>query len=492
MASVYKNYIDGEWVESQATETIPNINPASFAHSWGEVPLSTAAEATQAIDAAEKAFDEWRKVPAPKRGEIVLNAWKIMEGRVDEIARHLSREEGKIFKEARGELMKTLNCLEYLGGEGRRLSGVSRESELPRNYAYTRREPLGVVGLITPWNFPVAIPAWKIAPALVAGNTIVLKPSELTPQTACDVVQCFIDAGVPKGVLNMVHGLGEVVGHTIVKDHRVSAISFTGSNEVGHLIYAEGAERGARVQCEMGGKNPIIVLADANLPLAAEATAQGAFGSTGQRCTATSRAIVHEDVADEFVAMLTEKMKGIVAGDPLDPETTMGPSVDRNQFERVLDYLTVGKDEATQVMGGQRMTENGLDGGYFIEPTLFDHVSPTARIAQEEIFGPVLSVIRVKSFEEAIEVANNVKYGLSSSLYTNDYACVFEYIDRIETGICHVNSPTMGGEAHMPFGGMKSTGIGGREMNEEAMEFFTELKTVYFDYTGAGRTSSMY
>ena len=243
MDLVYKNYINGEWVDSQATETLPNINPANFSHSWGEIPLSTVAETNQAIDAAEKAFEAWRAVPAPKRGDIVLKAWKIMEERVEEIARHLSREEGKIIKEARGELMKTLNCLEYLGGEGRRLSGVSRESELPRNYAYTRREPLGVVGLITPWNFPVAIPAWKIAPALVAGNTVVLKPSELTPQTACDVVQCFVDAGVPKGVLNMVHGLGEVVGHTIVNDDRVRAISFTGSNEVGHLIYAEGAER---------------------------------------------------------------------------------------------------------------------------------------------------------------------------------------------------------------------------------------------------------
>jgi aldehyde dehydrogenase (NAD+) len=456
------------------------------------VPCSSREEALSAVAAAQAAFSSWRKVPSPKRGDIVLRAWKIMEERKERIGRKLATEEGKILGEALGEVQKTLNVLEYLGGEGRRLSGVSRASELPSNYAYTRREPLGVVGLITPWNFPVAIPAWKIAPALVAGNTIVLKPSELTPETAIEVVQCFLDAGVPPGVLNLVHGMGEEVGAAIVEAPAVRAISFTGSTEVGKHIYAQGAARGIRVQCEMGGKNPIIVLEDADIEMAAAATVAGAFGSTGQRCTATSRAIVHNSIADVFVASVRRRMKDIVPGDPLVPETTMGPSVDSEQFERVCGYLEVGKGEATLLEGGHVLKDGALSDGYFVAPTLFDHVDRNARIAQEEIFGPVLSVIRVENFEEAIDVANDVAYGLSSSLYTNNYAQVFKYVEEIETGICHVNSPTMGGEAHMPFGGLKDTGIGGREVNEEALEFYTEIKTVYFDYTGASRTSNIY
>ncbi|MFT5434873.1 MAG: acyl-CoA reductase-like NAD-dependent aldehyde dehydrogenase, partial [Myxococcota bacterium] len=400
--------------------------------------------------------------------------------------------EGKVYREALGEVAKSMAILEYQGGEGRRLGGVARECQFPKNFAITRRVPHGVCALITPWNFPVAIPVWKIAPALVCGNTVVLKASELTPDTACQVVQCFIDAGVPKGVINLIHGYGQEVGEPLCNDERVKAISFTGSNPVGHHLNSLGSKRGIAVQCEMGGKNPIIVLEDGDVELAAAAAATGAFGSTGQRCTATSRAIVHSSVADRFVELVAERARAMVPGDPLDEKTGMGPSVSESQLKRVLEYMEIGKGEAKLVVGGTRLTDGDLANGFFPAPTLFDHVPTTARIAQEEIFGPVLSVIRVDSFEEAIEAANGVEFGLSSSIYTNDYARVFDYVDQIETGICHVNSPTMGGEAHLPFGGLKSTGIGGREMNEEAINFFSELKAVYFDYTGIKRDSSIY
>ena len=345
MTETYQNFIGGQWVGSASGRFMPNINPANRGDVIGQVPLSTSAEALEAVASAHQAYESWSRVPAPKRGDIVLRAWKIMESRKEEIGRKLAREEGKILGEALGEVQKTLNCLEYLGGEGRRISGVSRESELVRNYAFTRKVPLGVVALITPWNFPVAIPAWKIAPALVTGNTVVLKPSELTPATAQDVVQCFVDAGVPDGVLNLVHGLGEEVGAALVEAPEVRAVSFTGSNEVGQHIYAQGAARGIRVQCEMGGKNPIIVLEDADVELAAAATAAGAFGSTGQRCTATSRAIVHESIADAYVARVKELAEKVVPGDPLVTGVTMGPSVDAEQFDLEAQRC-VGRDNA--------------------------------------------------------------------------------------------------------------------------------------------------
>ena len=492
MGATWLNLIGGAWVPARSGRTLQNRNPADTDEVLGEAALSGPEDIRDAVDAARAAFPAWRRVPAPKRAEVVARACVLMAERRADIATWLSREEGKVHRESLGEVQKTLNTLEFQAGEGRRLSGVSRECELPQNYAFTRREPLGVVGLVTPWNFPVAIPAWKIAPALVAGNTVVLKPSELTPATACEVVRCFVDAGAPAGVVNLVHGLGADVGAALVSAPEVRAISFTGSTGVGQHIYREGAARGIRVQCEMGGKNPIIVLEDADLELAATATVQGAFGSTGQRCTATSRAIVQERVADAFVEKVLRQAAALRPGGPFEPESGMGPIVSEPQLEKVLHYISVGREEATLRCGGGRLTEGALARGLFVAPTLFDHVRRDHRIATEEIFGPVLSVLRVADFDEAIDVANGVPYGLSSSLYTNDYRRVFDYAERIETGICHVNSPTMGGEAHLPFGGMKQTGIGGREMNEEALEFFTELKTVYFDYTGARRSSNVY
>ena len=347
--------------------------------------------------------------------------------------------------------------------------------------------------MITPWNFPVAIPVWKIAPALVAGNTVVFKPAALTVFTAMKIVEMFERAGVPAGVLNLVIGAGSEVGDELVQNPAVRAVTFTGSTEIGTNVYVEGAKRLKKVQCEMGGKNPVIVMEDADLDLAVASTVQGAFGSTGQRCTATSRAIVVDSIADEFVARVKAAAEKLVVGDGAAPGVTMGPSVDEKQFGTVLKYLDIGKQEGAKlVFGGTRLTGPKYDKGFFAAPTIFDQVKPTMRIAQEEIFGPVLSVIRARDFEQALEFANGVEFGLSSSIYTQDVTRVFEFVDRIDTGMTHVNSPTTGGEAHIPFGGMKATGVGLREQGTVAIDFFTELKSVYFDYTGRKRESTIY
>ncbi|MFQ5778886.1 MAG: aldehyde dehydrogenase family protein, partial [Terriglobia bacterium] len=437
-------------------------------------------------------FPGWRDTPAPVRGKHVMRAAHIMTEQQDELARLLTREEGKALGEARGEILRTINILEYTAGEARRLTGETLPSELPFNFAYTIRQPLGVVGLITPWNFPVAVPVWKIAPALVCGNTLVWKPSELTPFTSRKVVEIFAEAGLPAGVLNMVNGAGEEVGDELLQHPDVRALSFTGSCEVGALVYAKGARQMKKVQCEMGGKNPVIVLEDADLDLAATSTVMGAFGSTGQRCTATSRVIVTEAIADKFVPMLVERARKLKVGNGADAGMQVGPSVDEAQFNKVQEYLAIGKKEGKLLCGGERVRGGAHDAGYFTAPTVFDRVRPDARIAQEEIFGPVLSVIRVKDFDEAIAVANSIRYGLAASIFTTDANRIFQFSDRIECGVVHINSPTVGGEAHVPFGGVKATGVGERETGSTAIDFYSELKVVYVDYTGRKRESSIY
>jgi aldehyde dehydrogenase (NAD+) len=347
--------------------------------------------------------------------------------------------------------------------------------------------------VITPWNFPIAIPIWKIAPALVSGNTVVFKPASLTPLTAALIVNIFEECGLPPGVLNLVFGGGREVGDTIVRHPAVLAVSFTGSNDVGTGLYGAAAARGIKCQCEMGGKNPIVVLGDADLDLAIESTVQGAFGSTGQRCTATSRAVVVDAVANEFVERLAARTASLVVGNGLHPTTNVGPSVDERQLETVLGYVATGKHEGAKlVRGGERMNDDGRDRGYFVAPAIFDHVDPNMRIAQEEIFGPVLSLIRVPDTASALTVANGVRFGLSASVYTSDVASMFRFVDRLDAGIIHVNSPTVGGEAHIPFGGMKATGVGLREMGRVAIDFYTELKVVYVDYTGGARKTNLY
>lgn len=489
--TVCPNYVNGEWVQSRSGRTLERRNPANHHDLIGHLPLSSRQEMREAIEAAERAREAWRDTPAPARGKIVMRAARLLEEQKDDVARLLTREEGKTVAESLGEILRSINIMEFTAGEARRLTGETLPSELPRNFAYTLRQPLGVVGLITPWNFPVAIPVWKISPALVCGNTVVWKPAGLTPFISRRIMEIFAAAGLPAGVLNMVHGRGSEAGEELVEHPAVRAISFTGSCEVGGGIYAKAARQMKKVQCEMGGKNPVVVLADADLELAADNTVPGAFGSTGQRCTATSRVIVEESVADRFVNMLVERASKMKVGNGAEPGVQVGPSVDDAQYKKVLEYIEIGKGEAALVCGGGLPKGTDQDG-YFIEPTIFDHVPPNARIAQEEIFGPVLVVIRVKDFEEAIVVANNVPFGLTASIFTTNSNQVFQAVDRLECGMVHVNSPTVGGEAHVPFGGTKATGIGERETGSTAIEFYSELKVVYVDYTGRKREGKLY
>jgi aldehyde dehydrogenase (NAD+) len=491
--NTYRNFIGGKWVESSSAKTVKNLNPANIDDVIGTNRQATREEARAAVEAAAEALHEWRHTPPPARGKIVAKAARLMEAAKEELAQILTREEGKTIAESRGELQRSINVAEFCAGESRRMNGETIFSELPSNFVYTVKQPLGVVACVTPWNFPVAIPTWKIAPALVAGNTVVFKPATLTPATAVRIVEIFEAAGIPPGVLNLILGSGSDAGDEIVGHPAVKAVSFTGSNPVGIRLYEQVSRRGAKCQCEMGGKNPVVILEDCDMELAVENTAQGAFGSSGQRCTATSRAVVVDKIADEFVERVAKRAQSMRIGDGMDPQTEMGPSVDENQFNTVLEYLNIGREDgATLVCGGERATGNGLDKGYFVKPTVFDKVTADMRIAREEIFGPVLSVMRVKDFEEAMTAANDTEFGLSSSIFTNDVVRMFRFVDEIETGMTHINSPTTGGEAHIPFGGIKGTGIGEREQGSTALDFYTELKVVYVDYTGRKREGNLY
>lgn len=491
--TIYRSFINGEWLESISGKTARNINPANIKEIIGTTQLASREEARKAIEAAYNAFKGWKNTPAPARGRIVARAARLMEDNKEELSQILTREEGKTIAEARGELTRAINVVEFCAGESRRMTGETIPSELPANFAYTVKEPHGVVACITPWNFPIAIPAWKIAPALVAGNTVVFKPATLTPGTAVRLTEIFSEAGLPVGVLNLVLGSGSDVGDEIVNHPAVRAISFTGSTETGLKLYEQVARRGVKVQAEMGGKNPVVVLEDCDMDLAVESTAQGAFGSTGQRCTATSRAVVVDTVADKFVEKIVARAMSFRLGPGDDPNTDIGPSVDEGQFNTVLKYIDIGREDgATLLCGGKRATGDGLDNGLFVEPAVFDHVTPDMRIAREEIFGPVLSVLRVKDFNEAMAVANDSEYGLSSSIFTNDANNIYRFVDEIETGMTHINSPTTGGEAHIPFGGTKATGIGAREQGSTSLDFYTELKVVYVDYTGRKREGNLY
>ena len=486
-----RNYIRGEWISLRSGREIEVRNPADQDEILGKGFLAAAREAEAAITAASEAFNAWARLPVPKRGEIVERAADILRAEMDDVARLLTREEGKTFADARGEVYRAYNVLNYTAGQSRRLSGVTIPSELPKNFVYTMRQPLGVVALITPWNFPIAIPAWKIAPALVAGNTVVFKPSSTTPLTAARLVGIFEQAGVPPGVLNLLVGSSADVGGLLMHDRRIRGISFTGSSENGTLIYTTCASRGIKAQCEMGGKNPVVVLEDADLDLAAEGIVSGAFGSTGQRCTATSRAILQQSIADEVLGRMVDRISKWKLGNGLDPDVQMGPLVSEQQMKTVEKYIEAGKSEGAKlVIGGGR--PSGLPRGFFVQPTIFDHVKPEYRIAREEIFGPVLSLIRVKNYDEAVQCANASEYGLTSSIYTNNTGYVFDFCDRIEAGMVHVNSPTVGGEAQIPFGGVKSSGVGEREQGPTALDFFTDVKVVYIDYTGTVRTSKFY
>lgn len=491
--TTYKNYIGGDWTASESGKTYQITNPANKTSVIGEFQTSGAKDALQAAEAANNALAGWAETPAPVRAAVLFRALEIMRQRSDEIARTITIEEGKPLADALGEVKRAMNIIEYAAGEGRRMFGYTTPSELPNTVAYTVRRPLGVVAIITPWNFPIAIPAWKIAPALICGNTLVFKPASGTPLSAVKLVEIFEEAGLPPGVLNLITGPGSVVGNALVDSPVVSAISFTGSTEIGTDLYAQAAGLLKKVQAEMGGKNAVILLADADLDKALGGIVQGAFGSTGQRCTATSRVIVEDAIYDEFIEQLIDRTSKLKLGDGLDADVDVSPLSSQNQFDKVMEYIGIGTEEGADLIYGGNSPKGGIfDQGYYIEPTIFAGVAPDMRIAQEEIFGPVLTVFKASGLEEAIRISNDVKFGLSSSIYTKDLTQAFQYINTVDAGMVHVNAPTLGGEVHLPFGGLKASGVGQREQGVEAVDFFSEVITVYIDHAAAARQQARF
>lgn len=471
-----RHLIGGEWTGSPSHD---RENPARPGEVVARISLGGESDVHAAIEAAERAFPAWRRTPAPARGAILARAAELLAARRESVARDLTSEEGKTIAEATGEVQRAVDIVRFFSGEGWRLSGESLPSSVPSTHLYTVKEPLGVVALVTPWNFPIAVPTWKIGPALVAGNTVVFKPSELTPWTSQLICEIFEEAGLPPGVLNLVHGTGPDAGQPLVDHPAIRAVSFTGSNPVGTAIARSCAARGAAAQCEMGGKNPIIVLADADLDLAAEGAAQGAFGSTGQRCTATSRAVVHASVADAFVEKVAAKLRAIRVGNGMDPASTIGPAVEEKQHRKVLSYVGIGREDgATLVAGGRDLrTEAGLEHGWFLEPALFDHVTPSMRIAQEEIFGPVVVIVPFEGEDEAVRLANDVRYGLAAGIWTRDTGRAHRVAHALEAGSIWVNHyGAYPSEA--PFGGYKESGTG-HDLGLESLNEYLETKNVH-------------
>ena len=481
----YKNLIGGRWVEPTAGRTIESRNPADTRELVGSFPDSDERDVAAAVEAAQKAYTKWRLVPAPKRGEILFKAAQLLVERKERFARDMTREMGKVLSETRGDVQEAIDMTFYMAGEGRRLHGQTTPSEMPNKFQMSVRQPLGVCGLITPWNFPMAIPSWKILPALIIGNTVVIKPASDTPLSVFNLVQCLLDAGVPDGVVNIVTGSGSKVGEPLMRHTDVKVISFTGSTEVGSRVARVGAEGMKHVSLEMGGKNPMIVMADADMDLVVEGALWGAFGTSGQRCTATSRLIAHRAVVGELTERLGERAEQLIIGNGLDERTQMGPSINQGQLETVMEYVRVGQSEGARlIVGGGRLTEGDFAHGFFHQPTIFGDVRRGMRIAQEEIFGPVLSVIPVDSLAEAIDVANDVPFGLSSAIYTRDVNSAFQAMRDLYTGIVYVNAPTIGAEIHLPFGGTKGTGNGHREGGTQVLDVFSEWKSIYVDFSG--------
>lgn len=482
---VFKNFINGEWVESSSGQTYENRNPANHEEVVGIFQKSTADDVKKAIDAAAEAYKSWRLVPAPKRGEILFRIASRLAAEKENLARDMTREMGKIIHETRGDVQEAIDMTFYMAGEGRRLFGQTTPSELQNKFNMTIRQPLGVCSFITPWNFPMAIPSWKTMPALICGNTVVIKPATDTPLSVANFVKICHEEGLPPGVLNMVTGSGSALGDALIKNPHVRVVSFTGSTEVGRKVSEGCAPDFKHVCLEMGGKNVQIVMDDADIDLAVDGALWGAFGTTGQRCTATSRLICHKDVLDKVTSKLVERAKNLKVGDGLDEKTDMGPLINQAQLETVLGYIEIGKKEGAKLLtGGERLTGGDYDKGFFIQPTIFGEVTQQMRIWREEIFGPVLSVASFSTFEEAIEMANDTSYGLSASIYTNDIRKAYVAMRDVYTGIFYVNAPTIGAETHLPFGGTKETGNGHREAAMAALDVFSEWKSVYVDFSG--------
>jgi acyl-CoA reductase-like NAD-dependent aldehyde dehydrogenase len=484
MPGQFLNYIGGAWVAGRTGEEFANVNPANVEEVVGHFQASTGDDVEAAFAAAAAAQPAWAARPAPQRGEYLFKAAEILESKIASLGDEMTREEGKTLPEAIAETKRAINILRYFGGEGARQFSHQIPSERDNVFCFTTRRPLGVVGLITPWNFPSAIPAWKLAPALVAGNTVVLKPASLAPLSALRIVQALEQSGLPAGVLNFVTGGGGTVGNAMLEHPALRAISFTGSTEVGNQIYEKATRRKLRVQLEMGGKNPTLVLADADLDYAASILVNGAFASTGQKCTACSRGIIERPIYDALLAKLLAKTRALKIGNGLEPGIDMGPAVDDAQLQTDLSYIEVAKREgATLLCGGNRLSGGAFDKGYFVEPTIFGDVTPTMRIAQEEVFGPVLALMIAEDFDDAMRLANDVKFGLSASIVSNNLSRVHQFVNRIEAGLITVNLPTAGVEYQLPFGGTKESSFGMREQGQLALDFYTESRTVYLKHT---------
>jgi aldehyde dehydrogenase (NAD+) len=479
----YFNLIGGEWLPSSSGKVILNINPADHSDVIGEFPASNAEDIAKAVAAAKKAFATWRLVPAPKRAEILFRAGQLLTERKEQFAREMTREMGKVLAETRGDVQEAIDEAYYVAGEGRRLFGQTTPSELANKFAMSIRMPLGVVGMIAPWNFPMAIPSWKLFPALVSGNTCIIKPAEDTPLSTYNLVQTLTDAGVPAGVINIVSGYGPDAGAPLVEHPDVRAISFTGSSAVGSLVGQRAAANFKPVSLEMGGKNAMIVMDDANLELALEGALWGAFGTTGQRCTATSRILLHKSIAAEFTSKLVARAAALKVGNGLEDGIEVGPQVNADQIATSTKYVAIAEAEGAKVLtGGKPLTDGPYVNGTFFAPTVLGSVTSSMRIAREEVFGPVVSLIEFSTFEEAVEIANSIDYGLSTSLYSKDVNRAFTAIRDLEAGITYINAPTIGAEVHLPFGGVKQTGNGHREGNG-AIDFYTTWKAVYIDYS---------
>jgi aldehyde dehydrogenase (NAD+) len=483
--ATYHNFIDGKWVPSVSNQTFENRNPADSRDLIGIFPQSEAEDVARAVDAAERAYRQWRLVPAPKRAEVLFRAAALLAARKDALAREMTREMGKVLDETGGDVQEAIDMTFFMAGEGRRMYGQTVPSELRDKFAMSVRQPLGVTAVITPWNFPMAIPSWKIIPALVCGNTVVFKPATLTPLSAVRFVEILDEAGLPKGVVNLVSGGGDAVGSAMTSAAEVRVVSFTGSTDVGRTVSQKTAATFKKLHLEMGGKNVVMIMDDANLELAVEGCLWGGFGTSGQRCTAASRVVVHEKVYGRFLDQFASRARALRVGNGLEPSTQMGPVVSAGQLENVARYVEIGcREGARLVAGGRRLTSDDFAHGHFHEPTIFADVAPTMRIAQEEIFGPVVSVLPCRSFEEAVAIGNDVQYGLSASIYTQDVNRAFGAMRDLYTGIFYVNAPTIGAEVHLPFGGTKNTGNGHREAGTAALDVFSEWKSIYVDFSG--------
>jgi len=483
-AKTFQNYIDGEWVDAASGETFESTSPAN-GDAIGVFPRSNTEDVDRAVAAAKRAHEDWRLVPAPKRGELLFRFAQLLSEQKEDLAQLMAHEMGKVLPEARGDVQEAIDMAYYMGGEGRRLFGQTTPSELRDKFNMSVRQPIGVVGVITPWNFPIAIPSWKMLPALVCGNTVVFKPATDTPALGERFVELLIEAGVPAGIVNIVHGGGGQVGDALVRHPDVPVISLTGSRETGVAVTKTGADRLKHIHLELGGKNAIIVMDDANLDLAVEGIVWSAFGTSGQRCTAASRVIAHESVYDELASRLVESAEQLRLGVGWEEDTDVGPVINQAALEKIDSYTAIGRDEGASLLtGGEVASGNGLEKGFYYRPTVFGDVDPGMRIAQEEIFGPTVAVIKVRDVDEAIEVSNGIEYGLSSSIFTQDVNRAFRAMRDLKAGITYINAGTIGAEVHLPFGGVKDTGNGHREAGQAALDFFTEWKSIYVDYSG--------